>query len=106
MALYDKSSIDWYDVLQPVGSSINTANIQVYEGKGEVSISFFLTTDLQDRSLAFKLLPQNLGSSNYLRYTASSTFTFTVIPSNNIPALYIDADSCSGVSKLQSFSYA
>ena len=57
LALYNKNSIDWYGVLQPVGSAISTANIQVYEGRGEVSISFFLTTDLQDRPLSFKLLP-------------------------------------------------
>jgi hypothetical protein len=65
-------------------------DIQVYEGKGEVSISFLLATDLQDRSLSFKLLPQNLGSANYLRYATPSTFSFTVVPSNNIPALYLD----------------
>jgi len=92
LPLYKKSSINWYSVLQPIGSLITIANIQVYEGSGEVSLSFFLTTDMHGHSLSFNLLPQNLGSTTYLQYAASSTFSFTVNPSNNIPALYLDAN--------------
>lgn len=45
-------------------------------------------------------------SSTYLHYTPTSTFTFPVIPSNNIPAVYLNSKSCSGISSTNTFLQA
>jgi branched-subunit amino acid transport protein len=42
----------------------------------------------------------------YLHYTPASALTVTVVPSNNIPAVYLDTKACAGVESTVKLLYA
>jgi hypothetical protein len=65
---------------------------------GVASLVYSFSRSLQSQDVAFSLNPLNMGGSTYLQYTTSSIWSFTVVPSNNVAAVFMEGGTCSAES--------
>ena len=97
MLLQANTNINWFTVIVSQNSSVLYSQISYSYNSGTISLTYAYNKNLQGSTLTFTINPTNLLSSNYLRYTTTSVTTITVMPSNNIPAVYMDSKTCSAV---------
>lgn len=106
LTLFSNPSINWTAAIAPQNTSILYSTISSSYSNGIISETFSFNTNIQTLNLTFKLNPTSLLSSTYLMYTSSSIFTFPVVPSNNIPAVYLSDATCKNIPVTQKFTIA
>jgi hypothetical protein len=97
LLLQNNASINWSTVIISQNTSILYSQFSPTYSNGVISLTYAYNQDLQALNVTFSINPINMLSPTYLRYTPASTLTVTVIPSNNIPAVYLNTKSCTGV---------
>lgn len=97
LSLFSNSNINWTAAIAPQNTSILYSTVSASYSNGVISETFLFNRNIQNTDLTFKINPIALLSSTYLLYTVSSTFTFSVVPSNNIPAVYLSDATCKNI---------
>ena len=106
LSLFSNPSINWTAAIAPQNTSILYSTVSSSYSNGVISETFTFNKNIQNLNLTFKINPIALLSSTYLLYTVSSTFSFAVVPSNNIPAVYLSDATCSNIPATEKFTIA
>lgn len=86
------ASLDSIDFLQAITTNIdgNCNFTYQYDGNGNLVVFIDYNTTLQDQNITINFDPASVVTNGTFNSTPSSTYTFLVEPTNNVPASYYE----------------